>query len=67
MMDKDERTKSAVVAWVFTSRTCSVELHSAYPTYVVLGHVPAPGSYSVPLLDNDLHLASWCSSELRTV
>jgi hypothetical protein len=61
-----QHTQTAVVARVFARRACSVKVDLADTAHVVLGYVPAPGGYRIPLLDRDLHLHSlWCR-ERRT-
>lgn len=47
--------KGTVISGIFTRRTSSVELDTTDSADVVLGHIPAPRRYRVPLLDRDLH------------
>ncbi len=49
-------TKTAVVAWVFASRTRPVEVHLADAANIVFGDVPPPRRDRVPLCDSDLHV-----------
>lgn len=48
-------TQAALIAGEFASGACPVEVHLANTADVVVGNVPPPGGYGVPLLDVDFH------------
>ena len=58
-------TQSTVIAWIFTRRTGSVELDSAYTTDIILWHIPSPRGHGVPFFDGDFHGVMCCLVEGR--
>ena len=50
-----DHTQSAIITGIFACRTGTIELDSTYTANIVLGLVPSPGSYCIPLFDGDLH------------
>lgn len=50
------REQAAIISRVFARRTCTIEMHLADTADVVVGNVPSPGRYCIPLLDLDFHL-----------
>ena len=53
--ERPERTKTAVIAWVFASRTGAVKVNLADTTDIVFRYIPAPCRDGVPICDGDLH------------
>lgn len=51
-----EHTQAAVIAWVFACRACAVEMNLTDTADIIVGDVPSPCSYRVPLPDCDLHV-----------
>lgn len=50
--------QTAIISWIFTSWTGAVEVYLTDSADVVVGYVPSPCCYRIPLLDLDLHLWS---------
>jgi len=48
-------TERALIARKFTLGTCAIIRIAADATDIVVWHVPAPRSHSIPLFDSDLH------------
>jgi hypothetical protein len=48
-------TQAAIITWVFARRTCTIEMHLANTTDIVVWDVPSPCRDRVPLADFDLH------------
>lgn len=50
------RTQTAIIPWVFTSRTGTIKVDLTDSADVVVGDVPSPCSHRVPLANLDFHL-----------
>ena len=48
-------TQTAIITWVFTRRTCAIEMNLADTTNIVIWDIPSPRCHGVPFLDFDLH------------
>jgi hypothetical protein len=51
-----EHTQAAVIAWVFACRACAIEMNLTDTADIIVGDVPSPCSYRMPLPDCDLHV-----------
>lgn len=61
---RPELTQRTIVPRIFACRACTIKLYSTDATDVVLGLVPSPGSYRIPLPDGHLHGVVFCSQNL---
>ena len=51
-------TQATIIAWVFASRTCAIEMYLTDTADVVVGDVPSPCCDCVPLEDFGFHFSS---------
>jgi hypothetical protein len=52
----EEHTQAAIISWILARWTCAIEVYLADSADVVVGDIPSPCRYRVPLPDLDLHL-----------